>query len=321
MMLSQILASFLNAVVAVSGKNKLGVLTYHRVGESYNQLFMDEHLFEQQLIWLKRYFNPVGLEEGLQLQKQGRLPKRAVAITIDDGYLDSYTKIFPLLIKHQLTATFFISTSGLKEGVLWDELISSIILTLRVDVLKLKFEGKDYPLTTYNERLNCSKNIIKIIKYCSLTERERLINLLLIQTGQPDLSHQFLNEQQILSLHRAGMGIGAHTVNHPILTCEEEDIAKVEIAESKHKLEHIIGAPVKFFAYPNGKSNTDFNEEHQKLVKACGFDAAFTTDWGCIESLNNPYKLKRFTPWDVTESKFSLRLALNFSGLYSRLLN
>lgn len=321
-MLSHVISPILKAVVALSGENKLGVLTYHRVGESYNQLFMDEYLFEQQLIWLKRYFSPIGLAEGLSLQKEGRLPKRAVAITIDDGYLDSYTKIFPLLKKHNLTATFFISTSGLKTGFLWDELISSAILTLAFDFLEFDFEGESYPLSTYNERLNCSKKIIKKIKYCSLVERDRLISLLLRQTGQPELSHQFLNEEQILTLHSAGMGIGAHTVNHPILTCEKEGTAEAEIVESKQRLEKIIGVPVKFFAYPNGKSNVDFNDKHQELVKACGFDAAFTTDWGCIESSSgNPYELKRFTPWDVTEAKFSLRLALNFNSLYSRLFN
>jgi peptidoglycan/xylan/chitin deacetylase (PgdA/CDA1 family) len=317
-----VIGSILKAVVAASGKNKLGVLTYHRVGESYNQKFMDEYLFEQQLIWLKRYFNPVGLDEGLLLQQQGRLPKRAVTITIDDGYLDSYTTIFPLLKKHGLEATFFISTSGVTKGYLWDELISSAILTLATDVSELKFEGQIYDLTTHNARLTCASIIVLKIKYCSLKERERLIELLLKQIGKPELSHQFLNEDQILSLYQAGMGIGAHTVNHPILTSEKDNIARAEILESKQSLEKIIQAPVKFFAYPNGKSNIDFNDKHQNIVKECGFDAAFTTDWGCIDSSSvNYFGLKRFTPWDVTEAKFSLRLALNFSHLYTRLFN
>ena len=155
-MLSYIIGSTLNAVIAASGENKLAILTYHRIGESYNQLFLDEYLFEQQLIWLKRYFNPVGLVEGLQLQQQGQLPKGSVAITVDDGYVDCYTKIFPLLKRHQLTATFFISTSGLKTGFLWDELISSAILTLAEDVLTLNFEGDIFPLRTHNERLTCA---------------------------------------------------------------------------------------------------------------------------------------------------------------------
>ncbi len=322
MMLSFIISPVVNAVVAVSGGNKLGVLTYHRIGESYNQLFMDEHLFEQQLIWLNRYFNPVSLAEGLVLQKQGKLPKRAVAITIDDGYLDSYTRIFPLLKKHQITATFFISTSGLKSGFLWDELISSAILTLAVNVSELSFDGEIYPLTTYNQRLSCSKLIIKKVKYCSLQERERLIKLLLKQTGQPELDHQFLNEEQIITLHQAGMGIGAHTVNHPILTCEDNVTAKAEMLTSKRQLEKIIGKPVDFIAYPNGKKNIDFNESHQELAKECGFKAAFSSDWGCISSTSNdPFSFKRFTPWDATEAKFSLRLALNISGLYTRLFN
>lgn len=321
-MLSHIVNSILSVVIAASGENKLGILTYHRIGESYNQLFMDEYLFEQQLIWLKRYFNPIGLAEGLLLQQQGRLPKRSIAITVDDGYLDSYTKIFPLLQKHKLTATFFISTSGLKAGFLWDELISSAILTLDEEVLELDFEGDLFPLTTHNQRLACSKKIIEKVKYCSLKDRERLTNLLLKQTGEPKLSHQFLNEEHILSLHKAGMGIGAHTVNHPILTCENDSISKAEILDSKQKLEKIIEAPVKFFAYPNGKSNVDFNNNHQRIVKECGFEAAFTTDWGCVDpSSTNAYELKRFTPWDVTEVRFSLRLALNFNGLYTRLFN
>lgn len=321
-MLSSIIGTTLNTVLAASGENKLAILTYHRIGESYNQLFLDEYLFEQQLIWLKRYFNPVSLAEGLQLQQQGQLPKGSVAITVDDGYVDCYTKIFPLLEKHQLTATFFISTSGLKTGFLWDELISSAILTLNKNVMELTFDEVVFPLTTYNQRLTCCKKIIERVKYCSLTKRETLITHLLTQTGQPELSHQFLNEAQILSLHKAGMEIGAHTVNHPILTCEDDNVVKHEIVESKLHLEKITNQPVKFFAYPNGKSHIDFTTNHQNIVKECGFEAAFTTDWGCVDSASeNLYALKRFTPWDITEAKFSLRLALNFNGLYTRLFN
>jgi peptidoglycan/xylan/chitin deacetylase (PgdA/CDA1 family) len=103
---------------------------------------MDEDLFEQQLVWLKKYFNPMGLAEALEVQKTGELPERAIAITIDDGYEDSFTTILPLLKKHGLTATFFISTSGIEEGYLWDELVSSSILMLESDVRELILLGK-----------------------------------------------------------------------------------------------------------------------------------------------------------------------------------
>ncbi|WP_057833114.1 polysaccharide deacetylase family protein [Colwellia sp. TT2012] len=321
-MFSWMLSSVINSVTALSGENKLSVLTYHRVGESYNQLFMDEYLFEQQLIWIKNYFNPIGLTEALELQKKGELPRRSIVITIDDGYVDSFTTIFPLLKKHNLTATFFICTSGLEKGYLWDELISSAILTMDLGVEELVFLDKTYPLMTYNQRLACAKEITGKIKYSTMVERELLIEQLLHITGQSNLNHQFLNEQQILSLHQAGMGIGAHTVNHPILFCEENHIARAEIIESKKVLERIISAPVDFFAYPNGKKGIDFNEYHQQLVKECGFKAAFTTDWGCIDSSSStPYALKRFTPWYLSEVMFNLRLALNFNKVFTELFN
>ena len=317
-MRNMLIPLIVKGISKITEKNRLTVLTYHRVGESYNQLYMNEDLFEQQLIWLKKYFNPMGLDEALILQKSGDLPERAVVLTIDDGYEDCYTKIFPLLKKHHLTATFFISTSGLIRGLLWDELISSSIMTLGIDITELNFDAKNYQLRTHNERLSCAFCIIKGLKYRPLAERNGLIRQLIEKTGHKKEKYQFLNEEKIVTLYKAGMGIGAHTVNHPILVCEDIENAKVEICESKRILEKIIENPVDYFAYPNGKKNIDFNLSHQKIVKECGFKAGFSTDWGSISESDDFYSLNRFTPWDHNEIKFSLRLALNFNEKYTR---
>lgn len=310
-----------NTISSLSGSNKLGVLTYHRVGDSFNQLCMDESLFEQQLIWLKRYYNPIGLAEGLSMQKRGDLPERSIAISIDDGYVDSFTTIFPLLKKHGLEATFFISTSGITQGYLWDELVSSAIMQLPSTTESFIYLDKLYPIATYNQRIQCVKTVTTIIKYQTVEKRRYLIDMLLLQIGEPKLHNQFLTEQHIRTLSDEGMGIGAHTVNHPILTCEDEVTAKFEIMESKLQLEKITGKPIDFLAYPNGKYNVDFNDTHQKIAKECGFKAAFSTNRGCVSpKTNNYFALSRFTPWDITEFKFNLRLALNFSETYTRFI-
>jgi hypothetical protein len=91
------------------------------------------------------------------------------------------------------------------------------------------------------------------------------------------------------------------------------------MAESKQVLEQIIEKPVDYLAYPNGKFRKDFNHQHKELAKDLGFKAAFSTDWGCISGKrNDQFALKRFTPWDKSESRFNLRLALNFSEHYMR---
>jgi len=319
-MLNPLLLLMIKSITKLTERNGLTVLTYHRIGESYNQLYMNEDLFEQQLIWLKKYFNPMGLAEALELQKEYKLPERAIAITVDDGYEDSFTTILPLLKKYGLTATFFISTSGIERGYLWDELVSSSIFMLDSCVSELILLGKSYDLSTYNKRKNCVTAITNEIKYSELAKRECLITQLLSEATAPSLPHQFLTEEQIKKLDDEGMGIGAHTINHPILSSEEAIVANREIQESKTRLEKIIGKPIDFLAYPNGKKYIDFNEQHEKIAKICGYKGAFSSDWGCIAKNNNNFSYKRFTPWDKTEIRFCLRLALNFNKLHNRLM-
>jgi peptidoglycan/xylan/chitin deacetylase (PgdA/CDA1 family) len=109
------------------------------------------------------------------------------------------------------------------------------------------------------------------------------------------------------------MGIGSHTHTHPILSKENHDTALAEIEQSKVILENIINQPVDYFAYPNGKFGLDFDSNHIDMVKKCGFLSALSTDKGVLanQEIDN-FNIKRFTPWDETEFKFVLRLALNY---------
>ncbi len=311
--------SFLiNSAIKVASKfvktNKLTVLTYHQVGDinsAHNKLLLDVELFEQHLIWLKKYFNVLGLKEAFQLMLAGRLPERAVVISIDDGYVDSFTTIFPLLKKHDLLASFFIATAGIEEGYLWDELVSASIMQAPTSSTSLMFSKQLFSLRTYNEKLSAISEITKIIKYASLEERNTLMEELLLQTGVNKIKHQFLKREHILKLHEAGMCIGAHTVNHPILACEPAEIAEKEMLDSKITLENIIGDEVNFLAYPNGKPNKDFTELHQQQAKNCEFLAAFSTDWGC-SSIHELFALKRITLSDRIEFRFCIRLMLSY---------
>lgn len=301
----------MNTVTNLLGRNKLNILTYHRVGHSGNAIAMDEGLFERHLLWINRYFTPVSLAEGLALQAKGLLPRDAVAITVDDGYADSYSTIFPLLKKHALTATFFISTIGFEKGYLWDEKIAFIIMTTELN--EISFNDHHYSLLTYDERVVCLTDCLARIKYKTSVERETLIDQLVTQSGQNKAPQQFMTKEQTVELHKSGMGIGAHTHTHPILLKENEDVALYEITQSKAILENIINKPVVYFAYPNGKFGVDFDSTHIDMVKKAGFLAALSTDKGILkDQKTDAFQIKRFTPWDETEFKFVLRLALNY---------
>ncbi len=294
--------------------NKLAVLTYHRVSEIDcidNSGALSEVKFEEQLLWLKKYFVILDIEYALKLMATHSLPKRAIVITVDDGYIDSFTRIFPLLIKHNLTGSFFIATSGIKAGYLWDEWIYSALMNVPVQTTSISFAGEELSLATHNNKLKAIKIVIKIIKYSSLQNREYLINDLQEQTGKVIIKHQFLTPNNLQDMQEAGMYIGAHTHNHPILSLEDADTAKQEMLSSKNILEGILNNSVDYIAYPNGKSEYDFNELHQQQAKDIGFKAAFSTDWGCNNN-ENLFALKRMTAWDLNEVKFVIRLALSY---------
>jgi peptidoglycan/xylan/chitin deacetylase (PgdA/CDA1 family) len=298
-----------------AGTDSFSVLNYHRVipdGDLTSVEGLTPELFELQLIWLKRHFKVLPLPTAFSLAQAKMLPKNTVVITIDDGFYDCFTYVYPLLKKHQLTATFFISTSGIEQGYLWENQISYAIFHAPTELTQLELQQQTFRIGSAAERRTSVAEITELTKYQPLQQRQLMIDDILTQCNCPAHLHQFLTKDQIITMHQNGMTIGAHTVHHPILALETYETAQKEIADSKQLLEQIIESPIEFFAYPNGKYQQDFNDDHVSIVEKLGFKAAFSTEWGVAQpDVDGAYKLKRFTPWDRSPSKFCLRLAMN----------
>lgn len=297
--------------------NRLTILTYHRVapeGQVTFQPALTTEQFEQQLIWIKRYFTVLTLAQAGKLAAQGTLPANAAVITIDDGYSDCYEHIYPLLLKHSLTASFFITTAGLAEGQLWEESIAQAVIDAPLARTELVFRNQRYPLQTYQQRLYCSQQVIETLKYLPLAERQTELKQLWQLAGAPSAAQQFLTQAQIREMALQGMEFGAHTVNHPILALEQDDVAFAEIVQSKQQLEEILQQQVVSFAYPNGQYGRDFSERHQAMVAAAGFHYAVSTNAGSNSDLKQQaHRLCRISPWPTSEGRFLYSL-LNGSG-------
>ena len=115
---------------------------------------------------------------------------------------------------------------------------------------------------------------------------------------------------QIKRLHDAGMEIGGHTINHPILAMLDDEEARAEIVGGKHRLEEITGAPVTLFAYPNGKPDKDYGPRDVGLVREAGFAAAVSTIGGVANRSSDLFQLPRFSPWDRNPRRLGVRLLL-----------
>jgi hypothetical protein len=69
-------------------------------------------LFERQLKYLKRKaFKTVTLYDVYEYLKSGKpLPAKSIVLTFDDGFLDSWVYVFPLLKKYGMKGTVFVTT-------------------------------------------------------------------------------------------------------------------------------------------------------------------------------------------------------------------
>jgi peptidoglycan/xylan/chitin deacetylase (PgdA/CDA1 family) len=99
----------------------------------------------------------------------------------------------------------------------------------------------------------------------------------------------FLNTTEVRRLDAAGMDIGAHTRNHvPLATVSTAEMTD-QIAGSRRDLEHVVGHPVQWFAYPFGS----FDDAVVAAVRKAGFVLAVTTQGGASESSQAPLTMPR----------------------------
>ncbi len=117
-----------------------------------------------------------------------------------------------------------------------------------------------------------------------------------------------MTSEQVRELARAGMDIGAHTVTHPILRKIDDAEASREMAKSRATLESLIQAPVRTFAYPNGRLGDDYDERHATIARESGFELAVSTNHGTARADSDGFQLPRFGPWPESNWKFGLRL-------------
>lgn len=293
-------------------RGKLSILIYHQVLAEFDPMRPTEPtaaVFDWQMQLLARYFTPLSLDQALQHLADNSLPPNAICVTFDDGYLNNLTVAAPILAKYQIPATVYIATAFSAGANMWNDRL--IDLCSDTNRSQLTSPLGILPLCNSASRYQTSLQLIKHYKYLPVTERQQAVDSLYQQNQASEYQPRMMNASQIQQLAAAGITIGAHTLQHPILKSIPPAEQQQQIEHSKTWLEQLLAKPVLHFAYPNGVEGRDFDDTTVKLVQQAGFVSAVVTDWGYNTSSSSRLKLKRFTPWDQQPVKFQLRLLKN----------
>lgn len=106
----------------------VSILMYHMIGDmKNNSAVMTEDNLRIQMQYLKDHgYHPITMQELYDYVTKGeKLPSKPVCITFDDGYLDSYTIVYPMMKEFGYPWTLFLITDDVGKSynrMTWEQL-------------------------------------------------------------------------------------------------------------------------------------------------------------------------------------------------------
>ncbi|MGB3512084.1 MAG: polysaccharide deacetylase family protein [Microcoleaceae cyanobacterium] len=325
------------------------ILLYHRVTvlDSDPQLLsVSPQNFAEHLQILSKSYHLVSLRELVKQLCEGQVKHHSVAITFDDGYADNLHEAKPLLEKYGIPATVFVTAGkiGQNQEFWWDDLERILLKTVHLpEKLALTINSQSYnwelgesahldQITSLQYLIN-NWNVVKTDNptprhqiyrsLCSLlgplsTETRGKILQEIVHWAQIDssgrLSHRALTETEVQQLAKDGLvEVGAHSINHPVLSSISQPEQELEIHQSRKKLESILGHSVTSFAYPYG-TKSDYNSQTVATVKNLGFDCACSNFAEVVWRGSDRFELPRFLVRNWNGEKFAEQLKGWFNG-------
>ena len=292
------------------------ILAYHRIAtltpDSHHLCLGPDH-FRQHIDYIRREYSPIALDDLVRAAAAGRIPERAVAVTLDDGYLDALSVASPILCELGVPATFFVNTDRLtEEHERWWDMLERVFLggAALPPLLRITVAGDalQMPTATAQERADALACLNRAAWPLNANARAELVAHVAAWSGvdiSARTSHRVLTETEIRELaSRPGHTIGAHTVRHLALTTQPADTRRSEIVDDKLTLERVLQQPVHLFSYPYG----EFDPEIVTAVSQAGFRAAVTIQPGLVTAGTNRLLLPRHEIMATDSLSFPRRL-------------
>ncbi len=285
-------------------EQKVTVVMYHYVRDLKNSKYpnikgLDIKLFNEQILYLKKNYNVISMEEFFNaIFENSKLPKRPALLTFDDGFIDHYSNVFPILEKNNLKGCFYPPIFSIIENKVLDVHKIHHILATGVNTKDLIEEIKKFTITELNQdnvffeslyskhaisNRYDNKEIIFIKRILQsvleLSQRERLTDMLFkkfVEFSEEELSKiLYMKEDEINEMFKSGHHFGSHGFKHYWWNECNTDQLNDEIQISK---KFLIDLGMKknglTCCYPYG----GISKKVIEMAKRAGFRIGFTTE-------------------------------------------
>jgi len=235
-------------------------------------------LLEEQVRLLARECDVIGPHEVEDAIRRRR--GRSVLLTFDDGYRDNVVAALPILERHGVCATFFVTTGFLDDGTIawWDEIAWMVHASARTRLPAGEPLGESLSLAP-QERRATIRRLIAHYKSLAPDAGGDFLDAVAEATASGRHTNDghglWMSWDDVRTLRAAGMHIGGHTVTHRVLSRLAPGEQQREIAGCRARIEAELGEPMRYFSYPDGGRDC-FDEVTRRLLAEQGVELAFS---------------------------------------------
>lgn len=277
-------------------QGKAVILTYHRVVSEdeletqciQDGMYVSVETFAAQMQFLKTHFVVLSFSELLSMWAEKRWDpgRRYCVVTFDDGWLDNYTYALPVLTRYGIPATVFLPTSFIGTNQwFWPDKVGWLYQRFaqrsaqeQERIVSVLQGGHAWVHGGENALLQRGSDAV--VEWCKTLSPAQIDAFVSGWAEALELmlpsERQVVNWEEVRTMSEAGVSFGSHSVTHTILTKLHWDDVMREAVDSWSALTQRSIRSVPVFCYPNG----DWSEEIGRCVKAAGYQAATTTQFG-----------------------------------------
>ncbi len=272
------------------------ILMLHHVRPARPDRFQPNHLlevtpkfFERVIRQLRRSrVDLISLDEMHRRVATGDFPRRRfVCVTFDDGYRDNFEFAYPVLKKYEVPFAIYVATSFADRiGELWWLALEAVIAQNQMIGLRIDGQDRWFECRSVQEKRAVFDHIYAWLRQRPTEAELRQVMRDLTARHQVDMpafcAELCMRWDELATLAADPLvTIGAHTVNHPILTKLDDKAVRSELEGSRSVIEAALGVRPAHLAYPVGDRSAAGPREF-KIASELGFKTAVTTRPGVI---------------------------------------
>ncbi len=282
------------AIAAARGRRL--VLVYHRVepcGSDHGIIpCVEPALFRRQIETLAGLGRIVPLHELVEDRSRRRSVR--LALTFDDDYRTHVHQVLPALEAVGVPATFFLSGRSLHGlGPYWFQALDDLVTTRGLADVK---DGLGLParMSPREVAVACETD----------PGRQRIL------TERAGVAGELLAPAEIRQLAgTAGMGVGFHTLHHPVLTTLPDKSLDAALTQGRSELRTLVGRPLSLFAYPHGKADARV----ARRTRRAGYTAAVTGRPLPVRRGDDRHLLGRWEPGPIGTDELIVKVAVRLT--------